>query len=65
MAVMVRAVGSGLLKPSVYFRPTAQPTSNNPAKNRMIQDMMTSLLQAGSSPDSTLVGVARSSPRSP
>jgi len=27
------------VKPSVYFRPTAQPTSDSPAKNRMIHAM--------------------------
>src|SRR5690606_34893625 len=39
MAPTVSAVGSGREKPSVYLRPTAQATSNRPARNRMIQDM--------------------------
>src|SRR5579885_2492299 len=31
MATTVRAVGTGLVKPSVYFRPMAQATSKSPA----------------------------------
>src|SRR6476469_7876823 len=32
----VRSVGSGRVKPAVYFRPMAQPTSSRPATTRMI-----------------------------
>jgi hypothetical protein len=38
MEPAVRAVGSGLVKPSVYLRPIAQPISKRPARKRMIQD---------------------------
>src|SRR5687767_3618368 len=34
MLASVSAVGSGRVKPSVNLRPTAQPISNSPAKNR-------------------------------
>ncbi len=42
--------GTRRVKPSVYFRPTAQPTSVNPARNRMIQ-AMTSLQWSRAVPD--------------
>ena len=37
MAPMVRTVGTGRLKPSVYLRPTAQATSMRPARRRAAQ----------------------------
>jgi hypothetical protein len=39
MLVIVSAEGTRRGKPSVYFKPTAQPTSERPAKNKMIQAM--------------------------
>ena len=46
MQATVSTDGTRRVKPSVYFRPTAQPTSVNPARNRMIQAMK-SLLEQG------------------
>ncbi len=46
----VSNVGIGRVKPSVYFRPTAQPISNRPAMNRMIQ-AMTGSHELGPSPE--------------
>jgi hypothetical protein len=37
MASSVAADGHRRLKPSVYLRPTAQPTSQRPATNRTAQ----------------------------
>jgi hypothetical protein len=39
MAASVPTLGQGRLKPSVYFRPIAQATSNNPATSNAIQTM--------------------------
>ena len=51
VGLKVSAVGTGRLKPSVYFKPTAQPTSNRPAKNRMMQDKRDLHRLTGPSPD--------------
>jgi hypothetical protein len=37
MLVTVSTVGSGRVKPAVYFKPTAQPISNKPARIRTSQ----------------------------
>jgi hypothetical protein len=34
IAAPVRMLGTGRVKPSVYLRPIAQPTSSRPATNR-------------------------------
>ena len=39
MQLIVSTDGTRRVKPSVYFRPTAQPISESPAKNKMIQAM--------------------------
>jgi hypothetical protein len=39
IAMIVQTVGHNRVKPSVYFSPMAQPTSNSPATVRMIQFM--------------------------
>src|SRR5215472_10418178 len=40
IATMVQTVGHNLVKPSAYFKPIAQPTSNSPATIRIIQFML-------------------------
>jgi hypothetical protein len=35
--MMVATVGQNFVNPSVYLRPSAQPASRSPAKNRVIQ----------------------------
>jgi hypothetical protein len=42
IAPMVNTLGHVRVKPSVYLRPMAQPTSNSPATNNAIQAMATS-----------------------
>jgi hypothetical protein len=42
MAPIVPTVGHGRVNPSVYLRPTAQPTSSNPAMTNSNQFMTTS-----------------------
>ena len=44
IAVMVRTLGIGFVKPSVYFRPTAQQASSSPAITRSPQAISTLLL---------------------
>jgi hypothetical protein len=39
MDTMVQTVGHNREKPSVYFNPTAQPVSKNPATVRISQDI--------------------------
>lgn len=39
IAASVSTDGTSRVNPSVYFRPTAQPTSIKPATNRMYQAM--------------------------
>ena len=39
VAIRVAAEGQKRLKPSVYFKPIAQPTSQGPAINKMIQEV--------------------------
>src|SRR3989339_1903962 len=50
MAATVPTVGQSRVKPSVYLRPIAQPTSNRPASTRMIQDMAGLVTDSGSPP---------------
>ena len=47
MQLMVSTDGTSRVKPSVYFRPTAQPISESPAKNRMIQAMTRLQMEQG------------------
>ena len=50
IAARVATDGHRRLKPSVYLRPTAQPTSQRPAMNRISQakpEFVTGLLGAG------------------
>ena len=54
MQVMVSTDGTRRVKPSVYFRPTAQPTSDSPAKNKMIHAMTFS--RCGAGPSLTVLG---------
>jgi hypothetical protein len=44
IAAPVSALGSGLVNPSVYLSPTAQPTSRRPAAKSMIHALLTSFL---------------------
>ena len=46
IALTVSRVGRGRVKPSLYFRPTAQPISNKPANNKMIQDIEPTIFNA-------------------
>ena len=54
MQAMVSTEGTRRVKPSVYFRPTAQPTSVSPASRRMIQAM--TRLRCGAGPSLVLRG---------
>jgi len=47
IAVMVIMLGVNRLNPWVYFRPTAQTTSNKPAIKRIIQDITYSINEWG------------------
>jgi len=53
MAIRVKEVARGRLKPSVYLRPMAQATSNRPATNRTNQAVcgFTEVCHAGSDSD--------------
>src|SRR5687768_1356705 len=58
IAKTVPTVGHNRVKPSVYFNPTAQPTSSSPAITRMTQAMYFLSQMPGSSP--MYVGARRS-----
>ncbi|SHG48983.1 hypothetical protein SAMN05443144_13019 [Fodinibius roseus] len=46
METPVKTDGQNFVNPSVYFKPTAQPISNNPATNKYIQDMFLYFFEA-------------------